>query len=202
MAIVTIQTPALNNIQKKRIGERLLDSLHSEGIQASSVVILFRPEDSDIYLDGGLLIEAKPPQPAAPSPNTITTVMKQPSQPVIREQPQPARAQAHAAPAQAKQKVLPDYGEVKERVKKMLIDNGAISSFQAQAGLNLKGHDGASAMLRRVFAELELEGIIEKQGQKRGTRYVIRGMTAAPPQKAPVILVKSDKPSTHGPYLD
>ena len=55
MAIVTIQAPALNDIQKKRVGERVLDSLHCEGIPASSIVILFRPEDTDIFLDGGLL---------------------------------------------------------------------------------------------------------------------------------------------------
>jgi hypothetical protein len=199
MALVTIQTPALNNIQKKRIGEKLLDSLHSEGIPASSVVILFRAEDSDIYLDGGLLIEAKP-LPAATSSNTITTVSKPPSQP--QPHPQPHRAAPVAPPAKPP-KVLPEYGEVKERVRKMLVDNGAISSFQAQAWLNLKGHDGASAMLRRVFAELELEGIIEKQGQKRGTRYVIKGIASAPPQKAPVILVKSEgKPTSQTPYID
>jgi len=206
MAIVTIQTPALNNIQKKRIGEKLLDSLHSEGVPASSVVILFRAEDSDIYLDGGLLIEAKP-QAAAVSLNTVTTVSKPPSQPLQPQPPpQPHRDHAHnAAPAPAAKhhKALPEYSEVKDRVRKMLIDNGAISSFQAQAWLNLKGHDGASAMLRRVFAELEIEGIIEKQGQKRGTRYVIKGIASAPPQKAPVILVKSDaKPNSHAPYLD
>jgi hypothetical protein len=199
MAIVTIQAPALNNIQKKRIGEKLLDSLHSEGVPASSVVILFKTEDSDIYLDGGLLIEAKP-QLAAPPPNTITTFPKQPAQSAPRDQPFPAASRAHVP--SAKQKALPEYNEVKEKVRNMLINNGAISSFQAQAGLNMKGHDGVSAMLRRVFAELELEGIIEKQGQKRGTRYVIKGMASAPPQKAPVILVKSDKPSPHGPYLD
>ncbi|MDR2561582.1 MAG: hypothetical protein LBC63_07420 [Holophagales bacterium] len=202
MAIVTIQTPALNNIQKKRIGEKLLDSLHSEGVPASSIVILFKAEDSDIYLDGGLLIEAKQ-QPAAVSPHTITTVPKVLSQPAPPQQlPQPSRVAA-PVPVPKHQKALPEYGEVKDRVRKMLIDNGAISSFQAQAWLNLKGHDGASAMLRRVFAELELEGIIEKQGQKRGTRYVIKGIASAPPQKAPVILVKSDaKPTGQTPYID
>jgi len=204
MAIVTIQTPALNNIQKKRVGEKLLDSLHSEGIPASSVVILFRAEDSDIYLDGGLLIEAKP-QPAAISSNTITTVSKppaHPAQPHPLPPPQPHRA-APPAPAAKHPKALPEYGEVKDRVRKMLVDNGAISSFQAQAWLNLKGHDGASAMLRRVFAELELEGIIEKQGQKRGTRYVIKGIASASPQKTPVILVKSEgKPTSQTPYID
>jgi hypothetical protein len=76
----------------------------------------------------------------------------------------------------------------------MLLNHGGLSSFQAQSGLDLKGHEGASALLRRVFADLELEGLVEKQGQKRGTRYVLKGITAAPPQQlAPVILVKHDR---------
>jgi hypothetical protein len=84
----------------------------------------------------------------------------------------------------------------------MLLNRGGLSSFQAQSGLGLKGHDGASAMLRRIFADLELEGMVEKQGQKRGTRYVLKGIAAAPPQQlAPVILVKQDKQEeTHGTH--
>lgn len=191
MAIVTIQTPPLNNIQKKRIGGKLLDSLHAEGVPASSVIVLFKPEDSDVYLDGGLLVEAKPHVPTPVSSNTITTVPKPAPQSYVREHlPTPTPA---PAPQQPK-KAIPEYSVVKERVRKMLMDSGGISSFQAQSGLALKGFDGASAMLRRVFADLEAEGIIEKQGQKRGTRYVLKGITSAPPQQtAPVILVKSDK---------
>ena len=186
MAIVTIQAPALNNIQKKRIGERVMDALHNEGVSASRTIIMFKSEDSDIYLDGGLLIEAKPPLAAQVSPNTITTVIKQPVQPLARES---LSLPKHGALS------MPDYSEVKEKVLKILVDKGTISSFQAQAGLSLKGFDGASALLRRVFAELEAEGTVEKQGQKRGTRYVLKGITSGQPQNsAPVILVKSEKP--------
>jgi hypothetical protein len=202
MAIVTIQAPALNNIQKKRIGERVIDFLHNEGVPASSVIVLFRPEDADIVLDGGLLIEARPQPSVAASPNTITTVTKPAPLTFIRDQPSPAPAPASAsvsasAPTQAR-RALPDFEEVKEKIRKMLIDNGAISSFQAQAGLALKGIDGASALLRRAFAELEAEGMVEKQGQKRGTRYVMKGITAAQqPQAALVKLVKAaDRPAT------
>jgi hypothetical protein len=188
MAIVTIQTPTLNNIQKKRIGERVIDFLHNEGVPASSVIVLFRQEDADIFLDGGLLIEAKPQSAAAASPNTITTVTKPAPLTFIREQPT-----SIPSPSQAR-RTLPEFEEVKEKIRKMLIDNGAISSFQAQAGLALKGIDGASAMLRRAFAELEAEGMVEKQGQKRGTRYVMKGITSSKqPQAAPVILVKAEK---------
>jgi DNA-binding transcriptional regulator YhcF (GntR family) len=52
---------------------------------------------------------------------------------------------------------------------------GALSSFQAQEELGLKTCDWAPATLRRFFSELEDEGVIVKQGQKRGTRYVWKG---------------------------
>jgi len=195
LAIVTIQSPALSDIQKKRIGERVLDSLHSEGIPASSIVVLFRPEDTDIFLDGGLLFEARPqhhPAPAASS-STITTVPKKPH--VDIKEPAPASAPTPPR-AQSGRKAIPEYSEVKEKVRTMLLNHGGLSSFQAQDGLALKGYDGASAILRRVFADLEAEGMVEKLGQKRGTRYVLKGITSAPTQQAaPVILVKQqDKP--------
>jgi hypothetical protein len=194
MAIVTIQASALNNIQKKRIGERVIGCLHNEGVAASSVVVFFRPEDSDIFLDGGLLVEAKPQHAGPVSPNTITTVVKPAAISFARETA-PAPAPAPAPPPPPPKRAMPEYAEVKEKVRKMLIDSGAISSFQAQSGLALKGFDGASALLRRVFAELEAEGMVEKQGQKRGTRYVLKGITSSPAQQTPaVILVKSEKP--------
>ena len=188
MAIVTIQAPALSEAQKKRVGERVLDSLHREGVPASSVVVLFRHEDTDVFLDGGLLFEAKPqqyhPAPAPPAPVSVVV-------------PKPALT-FPSKPVTVIRKAIPEYSEVKEKVRSMLLDHGGLSSFQAQSGLDLKGCDGASAMLRRVFAELEDEGIVEKQGQKRGTRYVLKGITSTPPQQsAPVILVKQDKPDSN-----
>jgi hypothetical protein len=187
MAIVTIQASALNNAQKKRVGERVLDSLHREGIPASSIVVLFRNEDTDIFLDGGLLFEARPQIQAGASaaPAAVITPQAKPT-PTITKEPVITKTIVR--------KPIPEYSEVKEKVRSMLLDHGGLSSFQAQSGLDLKGYDGASAMLRRVFAELEAEGIVEKQGQKRGTRYVLKGITsAAPQQTAPVILVKQDK---------
>jgi len=187
MAIVTIQAPSLNEAQKKRIGERVLDSLHREGIPASSVVVFFRHEDADIFLDGGLLFEAKPQQRHAahpsPVPAPVSVVASKPAPTFIKE------------PVTVVRKPVPEYSEVKEKIRSMLLDHGGLSSFQAQSGLDLKGCEGASAMLRRVFADLEAEGIVEKQGQKRGTRYVLKGITSTPPQQsASVILVKQDKP--------
>jgi hypothetical protein len=188
MAIVTIQASALSNAQKKRIGERVLDSLHREGIPASSIVVLFRHEDTDIFLDGGLLFETRQHHQAAPAAVASAHVSTAPAKPASTFIKEPT------VKATVVRKPIPEYSEVKEKVRSMLLDHGGLSSFQAQSGLDLKGYDGASAILRRVFAELEAEGIVEKQGQKRGTRYVLKGITsAAPQQSAPVILVKSDK---------
>ena len=205
MAIVTIQAPILSDTQKKRIGERVLDSLHSEGIPASSIVVLFRPEDTDIFLDGGLLFSVKPQQqtpPSAPSA-TITTVAKQ--TPVAPKAPAPPAPKPPAPqPSQAQtlpktRKAIPEFTVVKEKVRSMVLNRGGLSSFEAQSGLNLKGYDGASAILRKVFAELEDEGMVERIGQKRGTRYVLKGMASLPPhQAAPVILVKQGKAESEG----
>jgi hypothetical protein len=56
MPLVVIQASDLSSEQKKRIGDRLMEAFHREGIHASSVVVLFKREDADILLDGGLLI--------------------------------------------------------------------------------------------------------------------------------------------------
>jgi hypothetical protein len=254
MAIVTIQAPSLSDIQKKRVGERILDSLHSEGVPASSIVVLFRPEDTDIFLDGGLLFEARSGHHGASAapPSTVTTVSKKPSvmavaaaaapappphapppvphAPAARPHAPAAKSHAHVtrphapappqphvaaqvapsapaakgrgrggrgaqAPRQASQKPLPSYADAKGKIRAMLLNHGGLSSFQAQTGLDLKGHDGASALLRRIFADLEMEGLVEKQGQKRGTRYVLKGIATTPMQPmAPVKLVKQDRP--------
>jgi len=186
MPIVTIQASALSNAQKKRIGERVLDSLHREGIPASSIVVLFRHEDTDIFLDGGLLFEVKPHHQATQAVAPAIVSSAAPAKPAPAFIKEPA--------ATVLRKPIPEYSEVKEKVRAMLLEHGGLSSFQAQSGLDLKGYDGASAILRRVFAELEAEGIVEKQGQKRGTRYVLKGITSnAHQQSASVILVKQDK---------
>ena len=59
MAIVIIQSPSLSADQKSRIGERVITALQQEGLSAGSVVVLFRPERGDIYLDGMLECRAR-----------------------------------------------------------------------------------------------------------------------------------------------
>lgn len=180
MAMVVIHTSALTKIQKQRIGDRVIEALHNEGLPASTVVVLFKAEDADIYLDGGLLHEA-----AAPLSITQTTT---PSGGFV---PGPS-----AARQDFKTKVRRSHQELEElrsRLVALLQDRGALSSFEAQDGLELTDCDWAPATLRRFFAELEAEGVIFKQGQKRGTRYVWKGVANLPRIPTPVKLVKKEE---------
>ncbi len=179
MAMVLIHTPALSRAQKLRIGDRVLEALHQEGMPASTVVVLFKPEDADIYLEGGLLYEAGASRPVA-----------QPASPAAGFIPGPP-----AAVVDFKTKARRNRGELDELKSKLvalLQDRGALSSFEAQDALQLSDCDWAPATLRRFFADLEEEGAILKQGQKRGTRYVWKGVANLPHPPAAVKLVKKD----------
>ncbi|MBP1628227.1 MAG: hypothetical protein H6Q00_2702 [Holophagaceae bacterium] len=184
MALVIIHAPKLTSDQKKRIGDRVFEALHSEGIPASSTILLFKREEADILLDGGLLVEAA----VEPEMTEEPTFSRQ----------EPTFFQPVAAPTP----VTPDYKMRARRTKSELSDlkgqlvsslqmRGHLSSFQAQEILGLKDCEWAPATLRRLFSELEDEGMIAKQGQKRGTRYVWNGITSQATSSAP-ILVKRD----------
>jgi len=66
MAVVVIHAPSLSAAAKKRIGDQIITALHNEDVPASSVVVLFKVEKADLYLDGGVLIEAQPSEAFAP----------------------------------------------------------------------------------------------------------------------------------------
>ncbi len=180
MAMVVIHTPPLSRAQKERIGDRVLEALHHEGVAASSVVVLFKVENADIYLEGGLLHEvggARPQaQPVSSSPGFI------PGPPAI--------VQDFKTKARRSRQELDD---LKSKLVALLQDRGALSSFEAQDALQLTDCDWAPATLRRFFAELEAEGVILKQGQKRGTRYVWKGVANLPHPHVAVKLVKKDE---------
>jgi hypothetical protein len=93
-----------------------------------------------------------------------------------------AFAQGAPAPWQPSAAPLPSYQEAKGKIRAMLQGRGGLSSFEAQRGLDLKGQEGAADLIRRIFADLELEGMVYKQGHKRATRYVLAG---GPPRPAP-----------------
>lgn len=187
MATVVLRTPPLSPDQKKRIGDRILGALHHEGIPAASAVILFKPEVADLYLDGGLFYEAAP-QAAAPPAPTPAPAPEEPREATIAFIPA-------AAPKARGRRSRDELSELKDRLVQVLQTDGGLSSFEAQTRLGLKDSDGAPAMLRRLFAELEEGGYISKQGQKRGTRYVWRGIVqSATPALPPVKLVKQGEP--------
>jgi hypothetical protein len=185
MATVVFRTPPLSVEQKKRIGDRVLSALHHEGIPAASAVILFQAEEADLYLDGGLFYEAARPVPVAPRPQPLPAAA--PEEP--REAPisfLPA-----SAPKPRGRRSKSDLADLKEQLVRLLQSEGALSSFDAQTRLGLKDSDGAPATLRRLFSELEEAGHILKQGQKRGTRYVWKGIVQnSAPSLPPVKLVK------------
>jgi len=192
MAIVVIQAPPLSAEQKRRIGDRVLGALHQEGVSAAACIVLFKPEDTDIYMDGGLLHEAAGLQhrtlaaaQAAVPPPTVDAV-----DPVSA----PLQFLSPAQPRTKGRRSKAELGDLKERLIASLQSEGALSSFEAQARLGLKDDDGAPATLRRFFSELEETGLITKQGQKRGTRYVWKGLVQAnSPSLPPVKLVKKDE---------
>jgi hypothetical protein len=178
MAIVIIQSPNLSPDQKSRIGERVITALQNEGVSPGTVVVLFRPERGDIYLDG-MLIQAQasagtpPPPPSAP-----------------KAAPAPV-----AEPATFKSKARrskPELEDLKKKLTGILHDKGSLSSFEAQVALDLKDCDWAPATLRRLFTDLEEEQLIVKSGQKRGTRYAWKGIVNTPQSAPTVKLVKAE----------
>lgn len=182
MAMVVIHTSTLSRAQKQRIGDRIIEALHNEGLPASTVVVLFKAEDADIYLDGGLLHEATAPHSSVQTtpPSTTGFVSGPPS--VMPDFKTKARRSRQ------------ELDELRSKLVALLQDRGALSSFEAQDGLELSECDWAPATLRRFFAELEAEGVIFKQGQKRGTRYVWKGVANLPRVPVPVKLVKREEP--------
>jgi len=179
MAIVIIQSSSLSADQKSRIGERVITALQQEGLAPGSVVVLFRPERGDIYLDG-MLVQAQAP-----------AVAQTPTPPA----PKPAAPAPPAAPPAFKTKARrskPELEDLKQDLMHLLQDKGSLSSFEAQVALDLKDCDWAPATLRRLFTELEETKLISKSGQKRGTRYLWKGIVNTP-QSTPIVrLVKAD----------
>jgi hypothetical protein len=178
MAIVVIESPSLSSEQKSRLGERVITALQQEGIAPGSVVVIFRTERGDIYLDG-LLVQAQGTAPA------VHPVPPAPKAPTPSQEPAPA---FHTKARRSK----PELEDLKEQLMKALQDRGSLSSFEAQVALELKECDWAPATLRRLFTELEETKHIVKNGQKRGTRYVWKGIVNSPQAPPAVKLVKAE----------
>jgi len=180
MAFIIIESPSLSSDQKSRIGERVITALQHEGIAPGSVVVVFQPERGDIYLDG-LLVQAQVP---APVPMPIPPAPKVSASTVATE-PAPAfKTKARRS--------KPELEVMKKQLMGKLQETGSLSSFEAQVALELKDCDWAPATLRRLFTELEEAKLIVKSGQKRGTRYLWKGIANTPQVTPPVKLVKAE----------
>ncbi len=185
MPLVHIKSPALSNDQKKRIGDRIISAFHGEGFPAGAIVVLFEREVADLYLDGGLLFQAEGTPAQAP---------------VSAPPPEPAAAPEITADFKNKpRRSKAELSDLKTQLVSRLQMKGALSSFQAQVDLGLKACDWAPATLRRFFSELEEEGVISKQGQKRGTRYVWKGLSSqgAPASPSAKLVKRLDDESGH-----
>jgi predicted transcriptional regulator len=189
MPSVHIKSPRLSPDQKKRIGDKVISVLQGEGFFPGSVVVFFHRETADMLLDGGLLFEAESEAedapapiraaPAAPVPAPVALKQAAAPTPVPPPLPEPepelAAAEPDPEPRGRQRRSKNELSDLKAQLVKTLQQHGVLSSFQAQEQLGLKSCDWAPATLRRFFSELEEEGVISKQGQKRGTRYVWKG---------------------------
>lgn len=171
MPLVIIQAPPLSRDQKNRVGSRIVDALHAEGIAPGSILVLFRPEEADIYVDGGLVHEC-PPRDSGVADSAC-----------FEEAERPRNRRNRA-----------DLEALRTQLIQALQLKGQMSSFEAQTELGLKDDENGAAILRRLFSELDAEGLIVKHGQKRGTRYGWKGFSNIPSQGVPgAILMKKDE---------
>ena len=165
MAIITLQVPSLTRDQKKKLGNEILFALQNLGIPPASTILVYKPLVEDVFMDG-LLVEAPAPaQPALPA-----------ALPVVFEAALPPAPEPPRKGGRLKKSEKED---LRSQLLNELRNRGSLSSFEAQEALGLKEQDGAPATLRRLFSELEEEGLILKTGQKRGTRYTLKGVLEA-----------------------
>ena len=131
-----------------------------------------------MYLDG-LLVSAHGEAPAS--------AQAPPEPPATAPAPEPPPAFRTKA-----RRSKPELEVLKGQLMRTLQDKGSLSSFEAQVALDLKECDWAPATLRRLFTDLEETKLIVKNGQKRGTRYVWKGIANSPQPTPAVKLVKAE----------
>ncbi len=181
MAIITLQLPPLTKEQKKSLGNGILYELQKVGVPPAATVVMFKPLTEDVYMDS-LLVEAPAAHAPVPAPAVVVAPVFEAALP-----PVPVAAKKGGRLNKADKQDL--RGKLVDELRK----KGSLSSFEAQEALGLKDQDGAPATLRRLFSDLEEEGIIGKTGQKRGTRYVLKGVLEAKDKTVPGIkLIKAE----------
>lgn len=190
MAVVVIHSPSLSVEAKKSIGDQVMTALHNEGIPASTVIVLFKAEQADLYLDGGVLIQAHHAVPTE-SPAVHTRGPSQPEVAPLNFLPMGSSTSEEFKTRTRRTKQ--ELGDLRARLVTLLHEKGGLSSFDAQKEMGLQDCDWAPATLRRFFSELEAEGLLKKEGQKRGTRYVLLGTLNKPTgHGTPILKKKTD----------
>jgi len=187
MPLAIIQASNLSTDQKKRIGESIISAFHREGVPGTSVVILFKQEDADI-IAGEAFFEAPTSTRVAAEPAPSPTPFYAAPEPPAWKESTPTEDFKTRA-----RRTKHELTDLKGQLMQKLQMQGSLSSFQAQDELGLKDCDWAPATLRRIFSELESEGSIVKQGQKRGTKYVWQGITSQIQGSAAPKLVKREE---------
>lgn len=167
MPTITVHVSSFSPEQKARVGQKIIDAMLSEDLRPNSVLVLFREEDTDFYTDGGPLV-SRPTASAPVAPVALPPVMEYP------------RVTAPVAEAAGRtRRTRAQLSTLKDLLIRELQAVGYLSSFAAQKALGLED-EHAAGTLRRLFSEIEEEGLVRKEGQKRGTRYVWNGPAAAP----------------------
>lgn len=166
MPTITVHVSSFSPEQKARVGQKIIDAMLSEDLRPHSVLVLFRDEDTDFYTDGGPLV-ARPVTSAPVAPLALPPAVE------------PLRIAAPMAEAAGRtRRTRAQLSTLRDLLIRELQAVGSLSSFAAQKALGLED-EHAAGTLRRLFSELEEEGLVQKEGQKRGTRYVWSGPAAA-----------------------
>jgi hypothetical protein len=170
MAIITLEVPTLSPEAKKRLGDRILHALQLEGVPPATTVLMFRPVADDLYIDG-LLVEAEPERPAPSAPLFSLTASAMPpiQAPIV---PASMSALSKGKPGR---KVKTSIEASRDLLKSLLMERRSINSFEAQKAFEKADMECTPALLRKLFNEMEEEGIVLRTGMKRGTRYIQKG---------------------------
>lgn len=183
MAIVTLEIPSLPPEAKKRLGDRILHALQLEGVAPATTILMFRPVADDLYMDG-LLVEAEPQKPVASAPAFSLAA----SMAVPAPMPTPNLLSAKSKPGRKPKTSLE---ASRDLLKSLLMERRSINSFEAQKAFEKADLDCTPALLRKLFGEMEEEGMVARTGMKRGTRYVMKGPEHEK-NNASIKLVKAD----------
>lgn len=148
MTLVVVHTHPIESDQKRRIEAALISVLQKEGFPTSQAMLLFQEEAPD------------PPETEenrAPSPRF------DPSTGISPDFKTRAR------------RTMAELAALKLQLVDLLKANGTLTSFQARQVLGLTQCNWAPPALRRIFSELERQGLVTQQGCKRNTRYAWKG---------------------------